>query len=380
VKYPDCQLFARKHAEKGRELRRADQVSPPSTDGPARAVSRREIIKLAAGGALGGLAAAVGIPVNAKASTSGGFSDGISTHSKVNLDQKGLQLVLTGCDCAFPAPFSAGASFALVIDGRILQFGFGRGAMQNLSIAGIDPMKIDEVYLTRLSVDYVAEYNYFVTTSMIAGRQKEILVFGPPGTKGLSDIAAESLHKATQNHLRHLHDCTAGSLVTHRQASCKVTELAAGIVGHKDLYRITASRGGSGRGEVTSLIYRIDSDYGSVALSTGAGPSEAMERLARNVDILVHHFTVPNHGQMTDESSSFKAEHESEGYISPETLGKFASKANVKMLIPYHSQLLGTPTGEPRPAPSPLELSEAIGQNFSGSVMLADDRMILTMS
>ena len=337
-------------------------------------------MRIAAGGALGGIAATVAIPLKASTSMPDKFADGLSTHSKVAVDQKGIQLVIAGSDGFSASPFSAGANIALVIDGRVLQFGFGRGAMQNLMMAGVDPLDIDEVYLTRLSFDFVAECNYYAATSLIAGRHKNLSVFGPPGTKALSDIAAESLQKASLKPLRRAQYGTGGSSASEGKLTCKVTELSAGILGHNNLYKITASRGGTGLGEVTSLVYRIDSDYGSIALSTGAGPSEAMERLARDVDILVHHFTMPKHGLVADLTLDTNGQHQSQEITYPADLGKLARKANVKMLLPYCSPLPASLATAADLSPSYAEVGEAITRNFGGSVVLSEDRSILLMS
>ena len=90
-----------------------------------------------------------------------------------------------------PDPERGNASAAVVVDGTILQFDCGRRTMDNLMLAGVNPVKVDYIIFTHLHFDHIATYDYFIYSSWIIGRQKPFKVIGPPGTIKMSEGALE---------------------------------------------------------------------------------------------------------------------------------------------------------------------------------------------
>jgi ribonuclease Z len=146
---------------------------------------------------------------------------------------------------------------------------------------------------------------------------------------------------------------------------------------------------------MSSLGYRIDSDYGSVAISGDTAVSDGMRKLAKDVDILVHECVKPDLG-MTPGGGKFSLKdfHSDKlmkkrpqtGHTSPSQLGLLAEEANVKKLIAYH---LAPYTSVPAavemsslylgPSPGPsiwTKFTKAMEKNYKGPVVLAEDRMI----
>lgn len=344
-------------------------------------ITRRDLIRLTTGGLLGGLVLGSASPAHAHLTRWSGAGISGSTPSRADLAKRGVHVVVSRSDRAQQAPFHASASVTIIVDGRILQFGFGRGVIQNLAGLGIGAERIDEVYFPSLSPDTLVEYPDYLAASLFTGRKRDVLVFGPRGTRAVSDTAVESAKRKVLAGNRITADCSLDRFIDRAQATCKVTELAAGILGHKELYRVTASRGGQRGGDVTSLVFRTDSDYGSIALGGGAGSSEAMKRLARDADLLLHECTTPGPGRNADEplNGHSACRNEIHELTTPAQLGELAGSARVKMLVPYYTASPASLSGAKHPAMSSSELSRAIAHHFNGAVRWAENGMVLTM-
>ena len=159
-------------------------------------IPRRALLKMSLGAALGALTTA-----NAGAAEAVKTARVANANATVDLNRKGMQIAITGWG-SVPDPFRGGASCALVIDGKVLQFDFGRQVMENLMLMGVSPMQIDDIYFTHLHFDHINDYDYYATATWLSGLQKDVHVYGPPGTKFMSDSAITGMHKVMYDHIR----------------------------------------------------------------------------------------------------------------------------------------------------------------------------------
>jgi ribonuclease Z len=264
-------------------------------------------------------------------------------------------------------------------------------------LMGVSPMQIDEIYFTHLHFDHINDYDYYATASWLSGLQKDVHVYGPPGTKFMSDSAITGMHKVMYDHIRTMRNRPVRPLNVRSESPFVIKEISAGLVVENDTYKVTCAQVPHTGGDVLSLGYRIESKYGVVAISGDTGPSDAMVELGKNADVMLHELTVPDFGMTTGGSFSSEAMHSKDqvagkanSHTAPTPLGILAAKANVKMLVPYHLPPYGS-------APAAVEMSSlyygrdtdasvwakfvaAIRNNYSGEVVLAQDRMILTIS
>lgn len=354
-------------------------------------ISRRAVVQMSLG------AAAALTAGSAQAAAAGKTARVADANATVDLDRQGLQIAITGSGSALPDPFRGGGSCALIIDGKVLQFDFGRQVMENLMLMGVNPMQIDEIYFTHLHFDHINDYDYYATASWLSGLQKEVRVYGPPGTKFMSDSAITGMHKVMYDHIRTMRTRPIRPLNVRPEPPFLIEEVRPGLVVENDSYKVTCARVPHTGGDVLSLGYRIESRHGVVAISGDTGPSEAMIELGRNADVLLHELAAPDYGMTTGGSFSSEAMHtkdqvagKANSHSTPTGLGILAAKANVKMLVPYHLPPYGS-------VPAAVEMSslyygrdtdasvwsrfiEAIAKNYSGKVVLAQDRMILTVA
>jgi ribonuclease Z len=357
---------------------------------------RRAVLAALAGGAMTG--ATVFSTPHAMAATSNANTKEQPLASSVDLNKKGMQLIITGSGSALPDPLRGGASCAVVVDGVVLQFDCGRRVLENLMLVGVNPMKIDHLFFTHLHFDHIADYDYFVISNWIAGRQAMVNVYGPEGTERMSDGAIQHMHAMDYDFVHEILSYWPPHMSKRptQEPPFEVQDISPGVVIETDKFKVSCLHTDHlPFPNMSSLGYRIDSDYGSVAISGDTAVSDGMRKLAKDVDILVHECVKPDLG-MTPGGGKFSLKdfHSDKlmkkrpqtGHTSPSQLGLLAEEANVKKLIAYH---LAPYTSVPAavemsslylgPSPGPsiwTKFTKAMEKNYKGPVVLAEDRMI----
>ena len=358
--------------------------------------NRRVVLGALAGGVLTGAAALAGQAAHAAASENKVLEQ--SASQSIDLGKKGMQLIITGSGSALPDPLRGGASCAVVVDGVVLQFDCGRRVLENLMLVGINPMKIDHLFFTHLHFDHIADYDYFVISNWIAGRQEPVHVYGPKRTEAMSEGAIRHMHAMDYEFVHEILTYWPPHMKKRptQEPPFKVKDVSAGVVIETDSFKVTSLETDHlPFPNMHTLGYRVDSDYGSVAISGDTAVSQGMLTLAKDVDILVHECVKPDLG-MTPGGGKFSTKdfHSDKlmkkrpqtGHTSPSQLGKLAQDANVKKLIAYH---LAPYTSVPAavemsslylgqsPGPSIwTAFSAAMKKQYDGPVVLAEDRMI----
>lgn len=357
---------------------------------------RRNVLGLVLGATL----AEVAVPGLARPAVATTHAAAMASRAQADLHPRGMQLVITGSGSALPDPLRGGASCAVVIDGTVLQFDCGRRVLENLMLVGINPMRIDHLFFTHLHFDHIADYDYFAITDWIAGRQQPVKVYGPPGTEDMSSGAISHMHAADYRFVRTILENWPPHLARRPRPEppFEVHDIVPGTVLETDRFTVRALHTEHFPDPaMQSLGYRIDSDYGSIAISGDTAVSEAMAELARDVDILVHECVKPDPGMTPGGKFSLDEFHDADlmrqrpqtGHTSPTQLGLLAARARVKKVVAYH---LAPYTSVPAavemsdlylgPSPGPEIWSEfvrAIKDNYDGPVVLAEDRMIFAL-
>lgn len=319
--------------------------------------------------------------------------------------QRGMHVVMTGTGSAFPDPQRAGASVAVIVDGTILQFDFGRGVMDNLLRADINPLDIDYVFFTHHHFDHIASYDYFVIALWIGARQQPVQVYGAPGTEAMH-AGALQMHASDYEFVKFIVANWPPSISTTpaTEPPVVVRDVKPGVIVDTDLIKVTAvSTPHYPEPDKLSLGYRVDSKYGSVVISGDTGPSVALTELAKGADILIHEMMKPDPGMLSggkfsnrefQESSNKdfdrkKSKRPQTGHTTPTEVGRIGAEAGVKKLVAYHlapfsslnkaiemtSLYLG-----PRPGDHIWgEMIHAVKKEYGGPFILAEDGMVFTI-
>lgn len=314
---------------------------------------------------------------------------------------RGMYVVITGSGSAMVDPFRGNASTAVIVDGTILQFDCGRKTMDNQMLAGINPVDVDYILFTHLHFDHIATYDYYIISSWIAGRSSPFQVFGPVGTEAMSKGAFEKMHtldvRFVEDLVQNWVSNTPEKPLPHLPLTVK--DIEPGTVLETDKFKVTCKYTAHlAAFQMRSLGYRIESPYGTVAISGDTAPCQAMVELGKGVDILVHECVVPDAGMVKDGKFTLRkgvrrletdTENPGTGHTSPSELGRLAQQAGAKMLVPTHLPPYSS-------VPAAIEMSRiyygsrpepgiwgewiaAIKKGFSGRVVLAEDAKIFKL-
>lgn len=310
--------------------------------------------------------------------------------------RSGMHVVITGSGSALIDPERGGASAAVIVDGVILQFDCGRGVMENLTRAGINPVDIDHLFFTHLHFDHIASFGYFVISTWIAGRQQVLPVYGPADTREMAERLVLGGHFVDVRFARGL-VATWPEDVPGRprdEPPIEVREIGPGIVLETDEVTVTAVPVPHFRDlGVQSLGYRVDSTHGSVVVTGDGRPSDAMIELAQGADILVHECAKPDADMVTGgKLARSKATDTPSGpHTTPTWLGRVARDAKVKHLVPTH-------LGPFRSVPAAFAMSHTyygdtqpdadfwatyerrIRETYGGRLTLAHDGLVITVA
>ncbi|NTX43183.1 MBL fold metallo-hydrolase [Burkholderia cepacia] len=293
-----------------------------------------------------------------------------------------MKITMLGTGAALPDPDRAQSAILLTLNnGRHFLFDCGEGATRQMVRANIDPASVGVVFLTHLHHDHICDYPYFVISSWMLNKTGAPLVLGPKGTRHFVDHLFE--HGAYQTDFR------ARSAYPIRQQNLEairpeVREVSPGVVFQDDDVKISVDWVEHIPREVCECFgVRVEAEGKVIAFSGDTAPCDAMVKLARDADLLIHECTFPE---------SFIAHRAKTGvgtfsHTSPTDLGKIAVRANVKSLVATHfghfdstSPVLKRAAAKHLPVeqmgPHLMdEIVTDIRKNYTGPLRLAHDLM-----
>lgn len=324
------------------------------------------------------------------------------THKKVTEPYaKGMYVILNGDRIVSTLPDDGAMSVTVLVDGRALQFDIPTYAMEHLASSGVNPKRIDHLFLTHLHADHILGFPEFAFWRPVWGAKGPMSIYGPVGTQNMAEGASRfnAVHiKALQAFKKNTalagKKAVSAEIKSMQQAfSAKVTEIkSAGVVLETDSFKVTAT---TVLHSVPSFAYRVDSKYGSVVISGDTAPSLNVVELAKNADLLIHEATMSEATANTlkiirledglrDSYPTFQS-----GHTSSLELGKIAAKANVKKLVAYHLPVFIPPTADQINLGNPMEFSldqfgaaakndfiAEIKAHYDGPFWLAEPKMV----
>jgi ribonuclease Z len=181
----------------------------------------------------------------------------------------------------------------------------GGDVVQRLLAAGIDLDRIQAMILSHEHPDHVSGFPLFMEKIWLAGRRRPIPVHGPEAALSQARRIFESFDT----------DGWQGM----PEIEWKPVELEEGVeLIADDRWRVTAA---PGEHSVPVIGVRVEDVQGggSVAYSADTAPAEAIERLAKNADILVH-----------------EAGGDHESHTTVEEAAKLAARAGARRLVLVH--------------------------------------------
>lgn len=244
-------------------------------------------------------------------------------------------VVLLGTGTPAPDPRREGPATAVVVGDRVFLFDAGVNVTRQLRGAGLPANRLAGVFFTHLHSDHTLGYPDLLITSWIAGRRAPFRVYGPHGTRRMTDLLlaaySEDLELRTLGLER---EWPGGYRVT-------VSEIAPGVVYDSAGVRITAFAVPHGSWR-EAFGYRVDAPGRSVVISGDTRASDAVERAARGADVLVHE-TYPA-ARLAPEKrpgGDLWPRYMKEFHTSDAELGALAARAEPKLLLLTHVVWMG---------------------------------------
>lgn len=247
-------------------------------------------------------------------------------------------VVLLGTGMPYPDPKAQGPATAVVVGTRIFLFDAGPGVMRQMTAAGL-PVRggpVTRVFLTHLHSDHTLGLPDLILTSWVMGRQRPLPIVGPPGTQAMTDHILAAWAEDIAVRTDGLERAARGAeKVTVREIAASVTVYDSGGV------TITAVPVPHGNWKM-AFAYRIDAPGKSILISGDTRPSEALERAAKGVDILIHE-VYPEVRLKPEPRPGGDAwpRYMRAFHTSDRELGAIAQRVGPKLLVLYHVVRMG---------------------------------------
>ena len=278
-----------------------------------------------------------------------------------------------------PRAGRAQSSNLLMVNGTPYVIDAGDGTTRRLAKFKFNFRSLGTIFITHGHNDHTGGIGYLLSAGWIAQRTQPINVYGPPGTEGLVKAAVQYFNYDVEIRI------SDGSRTMPIEKVFFGHDVAPGVVFQDADVKVTAVEnshfhfpaGSPAFGKYKSYSYRFETPDRVVVFTGDTGPSDAVAELAKNADMLVTEVGSPDDvvearkrtGRWDVLSPKEQEEfirHQVEEHLTPEHVGKMATKAGVKTVILSHLS--------PRPdSDDYAPWAEEVKKHFSGQVHVAKD-------
>jgi ribonuclease BN (tRNA processing enzyme) len=294
--------------------------------------------------------------------------------------QGGTKLIILG---SMGGPVVGGpryqSSNVILCNGAAYVVDCGYGVTEQLVRAGVRLPSIKNIFVTHNHPDHNIEIGTLLYFTWLAGGTRALDIYGPAPLQQMVNDDLSALRYDINTWVEDVRQLPMPPIIVHEIAS-------AGPVMSDDNVRVTSAV--VDHPPVTpAFAYRFDAQDRSIVFSGDTAPSDAVVRLARNADILVHEAMFFGAAQRplvgdetlsdTETGESFNRfsvdnrllkDHLSRSHTSAAEAGRIAAEANVKTLVLSHL-VPGTAR-----IPDSMWRQEA-ARNFKGRIIVAQDLM-----
>lgn len=245
-------------------------------------------------------------------------------------------VITLGTGTPVPNPERSGPATAVVVGRRVFLFDAGAGVMRRMAAAGL-PIDgtLTAAFISHLHSDHTLGLPDLVLTSWVMGRSLPMRLHGPPGLRRMMDHLVAAWAEDTVVRVKGLERGRPGGYrVDARETTGGVVYDSAGVT-------VTAIRVPHGEWE-HAFAYRVDARGRSIVISGDTRPSEALERAASGVDVLVHE-VYPETRIATENrpGGELWPRYLREVHTSDVELGKLAAAAKPGLLLLTHVLFMG---------------------------------------
>ncbi|WP_137165410.1 MBL fold metallo-hydrolase [Salinimonas lutimaris] len=239
-------------------------------------------------------------------------------------------------------------SNALLANGKTYVVDAGDGTAGQLAKAGLNVKSVNAVFLSHLHFDHTAGLPGILSLRWQTNAQNELTVYGPPGTKQTVEGIFAYMTYGAQGHYG-----VPGQIPAPPSDNVKVVEVTDGTELELDGLKVSAIRNthyswpqdSEEHQKFVALSFKFELPDYTVVYTGDTGPSDAVAKLADNVDLLISEMmdvddTVnlvkrmnPN---LPEKALGHMKKHLSTHHLLPADVGQLANKAKVKKLVITH--------------------------------------------
>jgi ribonuclease BN (tRNA processing enzyme) len=281
-----------------------------------------------------------------------------------------------------PRAYRAQSSNLLIVNGALYVVDAGDGVARRLAKAGINVREIGTIFLTHHHDDHTAGLGTLMSAAWGQNRTKPINVYGPPRTEDLVKAAVQYFTISAEIRI-----ADGGRAVPIAQVLVG-HDVGTGVIYQDANVKVTAVENshfhfhfGVAAGKHKSYSYRFETPDRVIVFTGDTGSSDAVTELASGADLLVTATSsfqdrmrqMIERGQwqaMTAYQQAAMQRQGTQGHMTPEVIGKMATRANIKTVVLSHlccSVQRGNDDYTPR--------ADEVRKHFSGQVLIAKDLM-----
>ena len=263
-----------------------------------------------------------------------------------------MEICFLGTGAPYPDPQRGSSAILVDVGSARILLDCGRACVQQMARLRIAPASITHCFLTHAHYDHVADYALLVLTSWRFGRHHTLRVYGPPGTRAMSDALFNEAYKI---------DIAARQAMQKKDIKADidlyVTELRDGASAEGDGWRVRAVEVAHWPIPI-SLGFLVEGDGKRIFFTGDTAPCDAVREAAAGVDLLIHEAMY-----FPTDSGHYRS------HSHPAKVGEVAYQAGAKHLVLTHLQ----------PETKMEQLLNDAGDHFTSRMTMASDQMRLVL-
>jgi ribonuclease BN (tRNA processing enzyme) len=278
------------------------------------------------------------------------------------------KVVLLGTGTPNPDPDHAGSSVAIIVGDTPYLIDFGAGIVRQAArmtpqyggvFQALTAKNLKLAFLTHLHSDHTIGLPDLLLTPWIMGRKKPLEVYGPVGTKNLTENILKAYKADIDYRLNGLEPAnkTGWQVKTHEFAK-------GGLIYQDSLVKVEAFKVVHGSW-TNAFGFRFTTPDKIIVISGDTRPCENILNYSRDADILIHEVYSYEKWTKRDE---FWQKYHAANHTSTHELGELAAKAKPGKLILYHILFWGA---------TEQDLLNEISEKYKGEVVVGRDVMII---
>ncbi|MGE0103695.1 MAG: MBL fold metallo-hydrolase [Blastocatellales bacterium] len=270
------------------------------------------------------------------------------------------QVVLLGTGTPNADPDTSGPAVAIVVNDTPYVVDAGPGVVRRAAaaarkgVAGLQVSKLRRLFLTHLHSDHTAGYPDFILTPAVLDRDAPLEVFGPPGTRRMTDHILKAYSEDIDLRINGLEPAKP------RGYEVRARDVRPGIIyrdGNVTVKAFAVSHGSWKH----AYGYRFETPDKTIVISGDCTFSESVIENCNGCDILIHEvYSTAGFARREPEWQKYHAAF----HTSSKQLSALASKSRPGLIVLYHQLLWGA---------TPEQLLEEIGAGYSGRVVFGRD-------